>query len=149
MQFCQQLHRRWLQPVEMLQKLFFPLFNFSWWSFVSSSKFWVTYFSRNTEQMNLVYSLSELCSRVLLPPFSSLEFHFVGLLGYSGWLSVARYQDFSWENYFPLWHICALTHRKVETWNWTNVGQKEINKIWQGLRCCRKWGKVCQQNSDA
>ena len=21
--------------------------------------------------------------------------------------------------------------------------------VWQGLRCCRKWGKVCQQNSDA
>ena len=85
--------------------------------------------------MNFVYSLSELCSRVLLPPFCSLEFHFVGSLGYSGWLSVERYQDFSWENYFPLWHICALTHRKVETWNWTNVGQKEIDKI------CRKGKK--------
>ena len=23
------------------------------------------------------------------------------------------------------------------------------NAVCQGLRCCRTWGKVCQQNSDA
>ena len=26
---------------------------------------------------------------------------------------------------------------------------RQLDPIWQGLRCCRKWGKVCQQNSDA
>ena len=122
MQFCPQLHRRWLQPVEKLQKLFYPLLNFSLMIFCV--KFRVL-----SDILFKKHVTNEFClltfRTVLSGPSPSILFSWISLRRLTWLLRLTERWTLSRLQLGKL--FSSVTHLRTDT---SESGDLKLNKCW-------------------